>query len=197
MIVHLQYKYYLKNTGMTSLTARVISASPTSYFVILRASWLLHRAFLLHKKTPHITYQVSVSQTFPSFSSTPNFSSISTMTQTRSKPIVTKYSKRSPRRTRSPTKSRSSDGSPDLSPTPKPPPKTIPQLIQASGLASDASFVVPKVSAQANGPPVMTPTKANAGVNVHRIITGVSFGGCDHWWTIGLGRDLRNNKRSV
>ena len=141
MIVHLQYKHYSMNTGMTSLTARVISAS-----VILRASWLLHPAFLLQdKKTPHITYQVSVSQIFPSFSSTPNFSSISTMTRTRSKPSVTKHSKRSSHR----TKSRSSDGSLDLSPTSKPPPKTsIPQLIQASGLASDASFVVPQVSAQ-------------------------------------------------
>ena len=36
-------------------------------------------------------------------------------------------------------------------------------MILASGLATDASFVVPEGPDQANGPPVITPTKANVG----------------------------------
>ena len=46
------------------------------------------------------------------------------------------------------------------------------KLIHASGMTPNASFVVPQVSAQANGPPVITPTKANAGDDTMDVESG-------------------------
>ena len=74
MIVPLQYLHHLyKNTSMTILAVQaLLCASPAiSYFVILRAAWLLHPAFLQDRKTPYfLSYQVSNFQTIPSFPST-------------------------------------------------------------------------------------------------------------------------------
>ena len=84
MILPLPYIDH-KNTSMTSLTGlALLCPSPASYFVILRAAWFLHPAFLQDSKTPYIlTYQVSNFQTLSSFSSTLSFSTLTNTTMTR------------------------------------------------------------------------------------------------------------------